>query len=315
MLSLILFLIAGFVLLGAGAEILVRGSSRLALQLGISPLIVGLTIVAFGTSAPELAVSIQSASADLGGLALGNVIGSNIANIGLILGVTALINPVTIERDLLKKQIPLVIVASFLLWGLLADKELTTVDGIILTTGMLAFILYSYYQVRVETQGAELSLADRDSPNILRKILVDIFMIIVGMMLLVYGSQLFVDNAVSMARIIGISEAVIGLSLVAIGTSIPELATCVSAALKKQSNIAIGNVVGSNLFNILGILGITALISNVDGSQLATLDFVVMILFALALYPLAKTSMKISRVEGLFLLAAYITYIAVVVQK
>ena len=305
MLTPIIFLSFGFILLVAGAETLVRGSANIALRAGISPLIVGLTIVAFGTSAPEFAVSIRSITSDLSGLALGNVIGSNIANIGLILGITALINPLRITRQLLRNQIPQMIAASLLLWILLLDNALEFFDGIVLTTALLAFLVYNFRQANAETQDQDIPIAAPDFSLIARGMAFDVVLVIVGMVLLVYGSNIFVSNAITIARAVGVSEAVIGLTLVAIGTSMPELATCSIAAFRKQTDIALGNIIGSNLFNILGILGITSLIAPVNGDQISQQDFIFLALFALILYPMARSGMNINRTEGAFLLSGY----------
>ena len=297
------------ILLVAGAEALVRGSANIALRAGISTLIVGLTIVAFGTSAPELAVSVRSITSDLSGLALGNVIGSNIANIGLILGITALINPLRITRQLLRNQIPQMIAASLLLWILLLDNSLDFFDGMILTTALLAFLVYNFRQASAETQDQDIPIAAPDFSLIARGIPFDIVLVIVGMALLVYGSNIFVSNAVTIARAVGVSEAVIGLTLVAIGTSMPELATCSIAAFRKQTDIALGNIIGSNLFNILGILGITSLIAPINGDQISSQDFIFLMLFALILYPMARSGMNINRTEGAFLLSGYLVFL------
>ena len=309
MLTPIIFLSGGFILLVAGAETLVRGSTNIALRAGISPLIVGLTIVAFGTSAPEFAVSIRSITSDLSGLALGNVIGSNIANIGLILGITALINPLRITRQLLRNQIPQMIAASLLLWILLLDNALTFFDGIILTTALLAFLVYNFRQANAESQDQDIPIVALDFSLIARGMAFDVVLVIVGIVLLVYGSTVFVSNAVTIARVMGVSEAVIGLTLVAIGTSMPELATCSIAAFRKQTDIALGNIIGSNLFNILGILGITSLIAPVNGDQISSQDFIFLMLFTLILYPMARSGMNINRTEGAFLLSGYLVFL------
>lgn len=315
MLIATLFLIGGLIILTAGAELMVSGSSRLAMRLGISPLLVGLTIVAFGTSAPELAVSIQSTTSDRSALALGNVIGSNIANIGLVLGLTALITPIRIERQLLKKQIPLMIVSSLFMGLLLLDGQIDFSDGIFLTSGLLIYLIISYGQVDKEFEAQELVIDTSKAVKEVRATSLNMVWIITGLVMLVFGSRVFVDNAVTFAQLIGLSEAVIGLTLVAVGTSIPELATCLIAARKNQPDIAIGNIIGSNLFNILCVLGITALIGPILGDQFALADFAIMVLFSLILLPLAWTDLTLSRMEGLFLLSGYGVYLVFVGQQ
>ncbi len=305
--SLVL-LVLGFVVLAGGAELLVKGSSQLALKLGITPLVVGLTVVAFGTSAPELAVSVESTMMGFSGIALGNVVGSNIANIGLILGVTALIQPIEIKMDLIRQQIPLVMAASVLLGILLLDGELTLVDGLILMTGLAGYLLLNIRMAKRADDDVQIfAEAVKPSPGYQTPLL--LVYIVVGLALLVAGSQVFVDNAVEIARVLGISEAIIGLTLVAVGTSIPELATSVSAAMRRESDIAIGNVVGSNSFNILCVLGVSALAGTVSASQFSLTDFVVMLIFTFVLLPIARSGLRLSRLEGGLLLAGYAAYI------
>jgi len=306
----LVFILAGFLILGVGAELMVNGSSRLALRLGISPLMVGLTVVAFGTSAPELAVSIESTLSGLSAIALGNVVGSNIANIGLILGVTALIHPIRIERDLIRHQIPVVIACSVLMGLLLLDGEIGRLDGVILCTGLLVYLVRSFSEARSAVAPEELELPPIVAPRSAGGLPLNFVLVVLGLALLVFGSQIFVNNAVELARFLGISEAVIGLSLVAVGTSIPELATSATAALRKQSDLAVGNVVGSNIFNILCVLGITALLGSISGSQFEGLDFAIMLAFALLLLPFAGSGLVLSRLEGTLLLAAYCGYVA-----
>ncbi len=304
------FLITGFLILATGAEMLVRGSSSLALKLGISPLVVGLTIVAFGTSAPELAVSVEAAIGGRSSIALGNVIGSNIANIGLILGLTALLAPIDIDLQLVRKQIPLVIAVSIFLWLLLLDRQLGISDGFFLCTGLLGFLAFSYREARQDKAVGELVVAGTAIGSPGRSVTFYLVLLIIGAALLIYGSNLFVASAVELARLLGITEAVIGLTIIAIGTSVPELATSLVAAGKNQPGLAVGNIVGSNLFNILGILGITALVSNISGSQFDIVDLGVMLAYAIILLPFAWTRLRISRMEGTVLLGGYFAYMA-----
>lgn len=310
MLVTVLLILVGFVVLGVGAEFMVNGSSKLALRLGITPLVVGLTVVAFGTSAPELAVSIESTLDGVGALALGNVIGSNIANIGLVLGITAIIHPIEIERNLVRSQIPIVIGCTVLLGLLLLDGQLGTLDGLLLGGGLLVFLGFSYWQSTREMSGDDPDLAPIVHPREHGRTWVNVLMLIGGLVLLVAGSSLFVSNTVDLARTIGISEAVIGLTLVAIGTSVPELATSVTAAFRRQGDIAIGNVIGSNTFNILSVLGITALFGVITTEQFSRVDFIVMLAFAVLLLPLARSGWCIRRREGILLIVAYCCYLS-----
>ncbi|MCG8414725.1 MAG: calcium/sodium antiporter [Pseudomonadales bacterium] len=309
MLFIALLLLAGLIILGFGAEMLVSGSSRLSMRLGISPLIVGLTVVAFGTSAPELAVSIMSALSDHGSLALGNVIGSNIANIGLILGVTALICPIKIEVQLVRQEIPLMIVSGLIFGAMLLDGAISLVDGFLLSGGLFAYLYFSYLQAGKEKASADIDLAPLMIHKDVGTLPVHLMLIVLGLGLLILGSRLFVNNAVEMARLLGVSEAIIGLSLIAIGTSVPELATAILAALRKQSDLAVGNVIGSNIFNVLCVLGITALFSSLPLGSISLVDFIVMMMFALVLLPLARSGLTLSRKEGFGLLMAYVIYL------
>lgn len=307
----ILMLVGGFLLLGAGAEALVRGAGGLAIRLGIAPILVGLTVVSLGTSAPELAVSIESTMTGHSGLALGNVVGSNIANIGLVLGTMALVHPLKITQGSVRRDIPVVIGSFVLMLLLLLDEELTFVDGLVLTSGLLAFIIYSYYSF-VRAEAAE---GDKPLPGMVisppkASMWLMLLFIVLGLALLVGGSHVFVNGAIDLARLLGVSEAIIGLTLVAIGTSIPELATCLVAAWRRQTDLAIGNVIGSNIFNVLGILGITSLVGSISAADFSWVDFGVAMAFSLTLLPLARSQMTISRAEGALLLVGYCVYLA-----
>ncbi|GIU33426.1 calcium/sodium antiporter [Shewanella schlegeliana] len=304
---ILLSILGGFLILTLGAEALVRGASQIALRLGLTPLIIGLTIVAFGTSAPELAVSVKSAIAGNSGIALGNVIGSNIANIGLILGITALIRPIKIESQMVRRDIPIMIAASLLFWSLLLDGGLSFWDGAILSALLVAYLTFSYFTAEKQT--------DDDVEDTKQNPMLSVLFIVIGISMLVGGGILFVDGAVAMAQSFGISEVIIGLTIVAIGTSMPELVTSIVAALKGQSDIAIGNVVGSNLFNILGILGVTALIHPIVGSEISNLDWVAMIAFAVILLPFAYTGLRIGRREAALLVLGYVVYIGYLVAQ
>jgi len=308
-------LVCGFVLLAAGAELLVRGCSRLALRLGITPLFVGLTIVAFGTSAPELVVSIEAAMNGSSAIALGNIIGSNIANIGLILGITALISPIRVESELLKRQIPLMIGVSLFLCLLLLDGQIGLIDGIILVLGLAGFIVWSYRgsDSSLEPVASSLSSNLVQIPSSAGQISYYIGFIIGGLALLIAGSNIFVASAITVAQFFGVSEATIGLTVVAVGTSIPEFATSLVAAVRKQSAIALGNIVGSNIFNILGILGVTTFISPISALDFSVIDLAVMVLFAGVLLPYAWSNLTLSRLEGCLLLTGYTGYITYLV--
>ena len=258
-----IYLIGGFVLLVIGAEVLVRGAARLAARFGISPLIIGLTVVAFGTSAPEMAVSTQSAFLGQGDIAIGNVIGSNIFNVLFILGLSALITPLLVSRQLVRLDVPIMIAAGFLAWLLAMDGSYSRLDGLILFT---CIIIYTGYLIisslKAWQAGKAIEVDDEYSSQINPHRfawLINSAYILVGLVLLVVGSNLLVSGAVSLAQALGLSELVIGLTIIAAGTSLPELATSLLAAWKGERDIAVGNIVGSNLFNLLAVLGLAGL--------------------------------------------------------
>ena len=313
-LEAILFLILGLVALFIGAEGLIRGSSALALKIGITPLVVGLTVVAFGTSTPELVVSLKAALIDNTSITLGNVIGSNIANIALILGTAALIRPLDVHANVVRKEIPIMIAFTILLILLLIDGEVGFIDGIIFVISIVAYTIVNIILARKE-KNAEVENEFKDGLKTKINVPVSIIMIVAGFGLLILGANLFVNGAIAVAKFIGVSDAIIGLTVVAIGTSLPELITAAVASYKKESDIAVGNVVGSNIFNILGILGITALITFINTDELNFVDFGVMLFAAIILLPLSKTGFKISRLEGAFLVVGYIIYIFYLMPK
>ncbi|MDM8558341.1 calcium/sodium antiporter [Candidatus Parabeggiatoa sp. HSG14] len=305
-----IFFVLGFVLLGVGADLLVRGSANLAETLGISRLVVGLTIVAFGTSAPELAVNIQSAFADKPDLAVGNVVGSNILNILLVLGVAALITPLGIHKRLIRLEVPLMIGASVLLLFLAYDGLLNRWEGLFLFT---CIVFYTIFAIKTTRQTAEQPKKDNFKPikNGFIHILMQIFLVIVGLGLLVQGSNWLVDGAVELARHFGISELIIGLTIVSIGTSLPELATVIAASMRNEQELVVGNVVGSNLFNILMVLGLTSLIapSGIAVShEVIVFDMLIMIAVAFACLPIFFSGYRIERWEGGLFLAYYVIY-------
>lgn len=314
-LMVLIYLVIGLVLLVAGAEILVRGAARLSARMGISPLIIGLTVVAFGTSAPETAVSLQSAFEGSADLAIGNVLGSNIANVLLILGVTAIIAPLTVSRQLIRLDVPLMILASLLTYGLAMDGQLSHLDGLILFSCILAYTGFLVYSSRRQnsTEGTtefedEYALKEDENPKTWIK---DAGLVLGGLVLLVAGSDFLVNGATALARALGLSELVIGLTVVAIGTSLPELATSVMAAIRGERDIAVGNIVGSNLFNLLMVLGSSALISptplSVSEHALA-FDFPIMLGVAVACLPVFFVGYCINRWEGLMFLGYYLAY-------
>ena len=309
--SPLLFLLLGLVLLFFGGEGLVRGSAALALRLGLTPLVVGLTVVAFGTSAPELVVSVQAALDGQGAIAIGNVLGSNTLNIGLILGLTALLYPLKVQLQILRSDAPIMVGVSLLAAWMLADLQIGRAEGALLVTGLLAYTTFTVLYARKVQPSAEVAAEFAESvPAPRGSVWRDVLFIIGGLALLIAGSRFMVDGALSLARSFGISEAVIGLTIVAAGTSMPELVTCIVAALKKEPDIALGNIVGSNIFNILGILGTAALTKPMIGTGIKMADLYVTIAFAVVLVPILWSGRKLMRWEGALLLAGYGGYLA-----
>ncbi len=314
-LTLVLFLL-GFVFLVGGAELLVRGASRLATVFGISPLVIGLTVVAFGTSAPELAVSVLSASAGQADIAVGNVVGSNIFNVLFILGISAMITPLVVAQQLVRLEVPLMIGTAALLPVLAWDGRLGLFDGLLLAGGVAAYTVWSIRRSRRESAvvkdeyarefGAEAAAASNKA-----KPLRQIGLIIVGLALLLLGSNWLVDGAVALARTFGVSELIIGLTIISAGTSMPEVATSVMASLRGERDIAVGNVVGSNIFNILAVLGLTAVTAPngvaVSSAALA-FDIPVMIAVSFACLPIFFTGHRITRWEGGLFFGLYLAY-------
>ena len=306
----ILYLALGLVLLYYGAEALVRGSSSLALRLGLSPLVIGLTVVAFGTSSPELVVSLKAGLAGQGNISVGNVVGSNICNIGLILGICALVTPIATTSQIVRIDIPIMIAVTAFTTFLLWDGTLGLAEGIILFALLLAYVVFSVYLARRQPTDALGAEFDTEVKASKRGLFIDLLMVAGGLVLLIFGARFLVDGAVVIARAFGWSEALIGLTVIAVGTSLPELATSLVAAVKKEADIAVGNIVGSNIFNLLGILGITAMTTPLAASGISLVDYAVMAVFALVLWPMAYHQKCITRLEGAILLAGYAAYVS-----
>ena len=314
----ILKVVGGLTLLVVGGEVLIRAASRLATTLRISPLVIGLTVVAFGTSAPELAVSLQSALSGSPDVAVGNVVGSNIFNVLFILGLSALIVPLLVSSQLIRRDVPLMILASVLFWAFARDGNIGRTDGGILFTMLLIYVAWSLWQSRRDKQSVveESAQASPASERRFGKLLRCGVQIIAGLVLLILGSRWLVEGSVAVARMLAISELIIGLTIVAVGTSLPEVATSILAALRGERDIAVGNVVGSNLFNILCVAGLMGLIAprGIDVSPTAlALDIPVMIAAAAACLPIFLTGHIIARWEGGLLFAYYLGYTAYLV--
>lgn len=318
--TLVLFLV-GLGLLVGGADVLVRGASKLALSVGLSPLIVGLTVVAFGTSTPELAVSVQSAFSGQSDLAFGNVVGSNIFNVLFILGVSALLAPLVVSKQLIRLDVPIMVAASVAAFLFALDGRISPAEGAVLFTGIVAYTVWLVRMGRRQSRAEAEVAATNGEPvaapqRTLTGLLVQIGLIAAGLAMLVVGSNWLVDGAVAMARALGMSELVIGLTIVAAGTSLPEVAASVVATLRGEREIAVGNVVGSNLYNLLAVLGLSALVSPSgiavpEGA--ASFDALVMLAVAIACLPIFFSGFRIERWEGAVFLGYYVAYVAYLV--
>lgn len=315
----VVLLLVGFVFVIKGADVMVDGASSVAKKFGLSPLMIGLTIVAFGTSAPELIVNILASINGSTDIAIGNVIGSNISNILLILGTTALITPLAVTRGTTWKEIPLSLLAVLMLFFLANDAlidgrsftEISRIDGLMLLSMFIIFIYYTFGIARVEGD-------EEDGEEVKqRKMWISVAMIIGGIIALFIGGKLVVDNAVSIALTFGLSEALVGLTIVAIGTSLPELATSVVAARKGNADIAVGNIVGSNIFNVLWILGLSSTIKPLPFSPASNFDMGVVIFITVGLFVSIFIGKKntVQRWQGVMLLSFYVAYISFLIFR
>ena len=305
-----LLLVAGLAILTGGAHALVKGGASLALRLGLTPLVVGLTVMAYGTSSPEAVVSTQAALRGNPAIAVGNVVGSNICNLALILGLCALLRPMSASSGIIRREVPIMVAVSAAAVLVLIDGRLQRWEGVVLLLGLVIYTWTTVVQARRgqdATAEAEYAAELGPKPATLP---VALLLTVAGLGLLVLGSDLFVRGAVSIATALGMSQLVIGLTVVAVGTSLPEFATSLVAVLKGETDVAIGNVVGSNIFNVLGILGLTATLAPSDVGGLAKVDLTVFAVLTLLFLPLVRSGGRISRGEGAFLLGGYIAYTA-----
>lgn len=323
--TIALSIIGGLLLLMFGAEFLVRGAVQVAIRLGVSSLVIGLTLVGFGTSTPELVTSVQAALAGSPGIAYGNIVGSNIANTLLILGVAALISPILVASNAIRRDSMVMVGAMIAFAGLSAVVDFGRLVGIAFLAGLAIYLLAAFRQESGADAGQDAASRRREeggeanpgsvpaaAPAARRSMLVSLLLAVTGLGLVVLGAHFLVGGAVDLARVLGISETIIGLTIVAIGTSMPELVTSVMAALRSQGDVAFGNVVGSSIYNILGIGGTTALIAPVAvPEEIVRFDNPVMIAASLLLVVFAWTGLRVGRREGGLLLAGYVLYIAV----
>jgi len=307
----VLAMLAGFVLLVVGGEVLVRGASAVARAVGLSPLVVGLTVVSFATSAPELAVSLDAAASGAPGLVIGNVVGSNIANVLLVLGVAALLAPMVVRSRVVRLDVPVMIAVSVALLVLALDGSVSTLDGALLLAALVGYVAWSVVGSRREASRSSADSTQQEPDGSPGPVWRNLLLVGVGVGLLGLGAGWLVDGATTLAAAVGISDLVIGLTVVAIGTSLPELATSVIAAARGQRDLAVGNVVGSNVFNIGSVLGLTAVISpgGVPVQESAIVfDLPVMVAVAVALLPVAFTGLVVARWEGAVFVGYYLAY-------
>ena len=314
--------IAGITGVYFGAEWLVKGSSKLSRDLGIKPIVIGLTVVAFGTSSPELAVSLTASIKGSNDIAIGNIIGSNIANIGLILGISAIVLPLQVEKIIMKRELPLMIAISAALYFMAIDKKIGLIDGVILFTGIIIFVSYQVYNTLNSKRKSGNSTGnadgktcitentDKQSPAGRKHLLYNILYIVIGLTCLLIGSHILVKSAIFIAGRLGVSEMLIGLTVVAFGTSVPEMATSVVSVLRKEADICVGNVIGSNIFNILMVIGSVALVRPLNvARETLFFEFPVMLLFSVALIPMIRGNLRVNRLEGCLLTAGYFVFI------
>ncbi len=303
-------LISGIVVLYFGAVWLVQGASRLASSLGVSPIVVGLTIVSLGTSAPELVVCLVAALQGNPGLAIGNVMGSNLANIGLILGLTSLVHPLEVKHRVVWREMPVMLLITFAIYPIAFDRVLSRMDGFMLLLVLLAYLVWVFRSGHPEeikrSQGSRNSIATPEGATSLLN-LKDIGQVALGSAFLVLGGYCIVKGAVEVASALGISEVIIGLTVVAIGTSLPELATSLVAAMRQEVDIAVGNIIGSNIFNLTAIFGTTAVVRPIMIPEtLLSRELAGVVLMSLLLWPILRSGWRIKRWEGALLLTAYI---------
>lgn len=315
-LTIIGLLVGGFILLVVGAEFLVRGASRVATLFGISPLVIGLTVVAYGTSTPELAVSIQAGLAGAADIAVANVVGSNIFNVLLILGLCAVIKPLVVAQQLVLLDVPIMIGLSILTVLFALDGRIGLLDGLVFVTGLVIYNVWAIRKSRQESAAVKAEYAQEYGtqtapPLTMKEIGKHLAFILSGLAILVVGSRWLVDGAVALAQVLGVSDMIIGLTIVAAGTSLPEVATSVIATLRNERDIAIGNVVGSNIYNILAILGIASVVTPgglVVAPAMLNFDLLVMTAVAVVCLPIFFSNYSIARWEGAFLFGGYLAY-------
>ncbi len=309
----LVLLLGGFGAIYFGAEWLVRGAARVASTMGISPVVVGLTLVALGTSAPELVVGIFAVLRDDGGLLMGNVLGSNLANIGLILGATALITPLGVADRVITRDVPVMLLITVFVFPLVLDGEVDWGDGVILLALLVLYIGFTFIPTEEEMRGLREEVdsitEDPGAAQVARKRLANVGLVVGGVAGLGFGGWATVEGATYLADALAASTEVIGLTVVAVGTSLPELVTSLVAAARRQPDIAVGNIVGSNIFNLTAVIGASALVGNFPvGESILTLQLPSVLVLSLLLWPVAASARRVKRWEGLLLLAVYVAF-------
>ena len=320
MVILIALCLVGFALLYYGAEWLVKGSSSLARSLGVTPVVIGLTVVAFGTSAPELVVSVISSIQAKSMIAVGNVVGSNICNIALVLGLSAVFNPIKSDPSVVRRDIPIMLAISLYLLLLSYNSTLGRIEGTTLFTGVILYTFFNYYLAKKESDGAADIESELEDIGFIASRSKQILLIVIGIAGVVGGAQIVVDNAVQIMTILGVSEKFIGLTIVAFGTSLPELATSVVAAMRGEMDISIGNLVGSNVFNIMSVLGVASMVRPIPipGGFIASglwIDYLVMMFTSFLPWLMMRKDFTVNRGNGVVLLVCYAGYLVYLIAK
>jgi len=309
------YVFVGVICLYYGAEFLVHGSASLALRLGIPPLVVGLIIVGYATGTPELIVSVKASMAGRGDIAIGNVIGSNLANTGLVLGFSALCRPLIVEKRLIEFDGWIMVLVSFVACFLLYSGDVTRLQGFFLLLGLFVYTAWVSYTSWKENNILDREAREEVSDRLTRNIWMDLFYIILGILILFFGGEFFLDGSITIAQEFGVSDAVIGLTLVALGTSLPEFATAVVAVMRKHADIALGNIIGSNIFNILGIIGIASMVDPITILGIHWIDYGMMTFIAVVMLLMMYTHRMISRSEGGLLMFTYLGYMVYLVMR
>ncbi|WP_347861430.1 calcium/sodium antiporter [Salimicrobium sp. PL1-032A] len=313
-----ILLLVGFALLIKGADLFVDGASNIARILRVPPVLIGLTIVAFGTSSPEATVSIIAALQDSSAVSLGNVVGSNVFNVTLVVGSAALLYPLVVESETVKKEIPFTLLASVALLVLISDVAMQGLDDNLLTRSdgiifLLFLSIFMYYVIEIGLKSRRETAHEPSTSSIKRG--KNIALTLAGLAAIIFGGDLVVDSGTDIAYSLGMSETLVGLTIIAIGTSLPELVTSISAALKKENGIALGNIVGSNIFNILFVLGTSAVITPLPVNGKIFTDVLIMIVLSLLLFVFSRTNHTVGKKEGLFLVVMYVVYLVYIILR